>query len=116
MSEWYYRIAIPYDPKLTDTCIYHPTLWGGTMDRNPEKFKVLLYDDRARFLVSKAWGDFVPPEVTVITKSEADKLIAAADTSDVRVFVGAKIQARLVDRMTIGVVGGEWMKEAISGE
>ena len=78
--------------KIEKGISYSPN-WHGTMPRCPKDVKVLLYNDIDGFGIAQTEDTFIPKEVCIITKTEAMKILAAAQDID-GIFFGTKLDAR----------------------
>jgi len=69
---YYFKAPIPVNTDGS-RATYSPT-WHGVMDRCPRDVTVLLYNDKAGYLVAKSEDTFVPKEVEVIDDKTAQAL------------------------------------------
>ena len=65
---FYFRFQIPTN-KDGSVATYSPG-WCGTRDKCALNEKGLLYNDKERWGIGQAEGDFVPPDVEVLTKEQ----------------------------------------------
>lgn len=88
---YYFKFEIPKNADGSRVS-YSPG-WHGTMPKCPMKVTVLLYNDKEGFGIAQTEDTFVPPEVTVITKNEAEKILAEAKDEE-GVYFGEKLANR----------------------
>ena len=89
---FYFKFDIPTN-KDGSVVTYSPG-WCGTRDKCAKNEKGILYNDEERWGIGQAEGDFIPPDVTVLTEKDALKLVDAADSTNPKVFKGDKLARR----------------------
>ena len=90
---YYYTIEIPRHEltkgEIIGKIAVYPPIWSGVMARCPKNVTVLIFNDKEGWLLAQCDDTFVPKEVKVITKAEADKLMSQTQQAD-NVFVGVQ--------------------------
>jgi hypothetical protein len=99
---FYFKFEIPNNKDGT-VVTYSPG-WCGTRDKCALNETGLLYNDEEGWGVGQAEGDFIPPDVEVLTEKEALKLVKAADSTNPKVFTGLKLKYREWGKVTPKVV------------
>ncbi|MDP2728994.1 MAG: hypothetical protein Q8O55_00700 [Dehalococcoidales bacterium] len=89
---YYYTIKIPRH--LDGTIAKYSPGWFGVMVLSPKNVTVLIFNDKEGWLLARCDDLFIPPEVKVITQTEADKLMSVTQQAS-NVFVGV---AKIADR------------------
>jgi len=84
---YYYTIEIPRHSN-GDIAQYPPE-WFGVMARCPKNVIVFIFNDKEGWLLAQCDDTYVPKEVKVITKAEADKLMSQTQQAP-DVFVGVQ--------------------------
>ncbi len=88
---YYFRFDIPKNED--GTRVTYSSGWHGIMPHCPKDVTVLLYNDKEGYGIAQTEDTFIPSEVTKITKTAADKLLATAKDED-GVYFGEKLANR----------------------
>lgn len=88
---FYFKFKIPNN--ADGTVVTYSPGWCGTRDKCALNEKALLYNDKERWGIGHAEGDFIPPDVDIIDEKTALALIAEAKDGP-EVFTGEKLAHR----------------------
>ncbi len=89
---YFFKFEIPVT-KEGNRVSYSPD-YCGTRDHCAKNEKALLYNDEEGWGIGTAEGDFIPPDVKVISQEDAEKIILTADNENVKVYFGDKLLNR----------------------
>ena len=67
----------------------YPPNWFGVMSKCPQNVTIKIFNDKEGWLLAQVDDDFVPPEVKVISETEALNLMSETQQAD-NVFVGVQ--------------------------
>ncbi len=87
----YFRFEIPTN--ADGSRVTYSSGWHGTMPHCPKNVTVLLYNDKEGYGIAQTEDTFVPPEITRITKTVAEKLLSSAKDED-GIYFGGKLLHR----------------------
>ncbi len=88
---YYFRFEIPLNSD--GTRVSYSPVWCGTRERCAKNEKGLLYNDKEGWGIGEADGDFVPPDVTILTKGKAIQILSEVKDEE-GVFFGDKLAHR----------------------
>jgi hypothetical protein len=95
---YYYTIEIPrHEPDKNHPegrIATYPPNWFGVMSKCPKNVTVKIFNDKEGWLLAQCDDIFIPPEVKVISDTDALKLMSQTQ-QDVNVFVGVQ---KIADR------------------
>jgi len=108
---YWFRFGIPVNSD--GSRIIYSKGWHGTMPKCPKDVVVLLYNDKEGYGIAKTEDTFVPPEVTVLTEGEANKVLVEVKDEE-GVYFGQKLEDRYLPEAETKKIDG--LLEGISPE
>jgi len=94
----YFKFEIPTNADGTRVT-YSPG-WHGTMPKCPKDVVVLLYNDKEGYGIARTGDIFIPTEVVVLTKDEANNILASVRDED-GVYFGQKLEDRYLPEKVV---------------